>query len=336
MRVKVLWEQGYSDLEISRDPMVNMVRQVVYKWTRRFEEDKDKADEEIVLSQTRSGRPLKATTALGKKITKHVKGKRRKSVRKVATWLQSTGYDLGRETVRKVLKKAGLYPYKRKKQPRLTQAQREKRVKFARKFKKHNWLKTLMTDEKDFNLFAATNPQNDRVWTDNPEDVPNVELVKHASGVKVWAGVSATGKTKIHFYEGTIGAQEYKQILTKAKEEMEGAFEDDDWTFQHDGASAHKAKVINEWLEKNVPNHITSGPGGDWPGNSPDLNYIENVWAYMADKLELNPPKTTDALKQKIRKIWKEMPQDMLVTMANSMKKRLSDVVEAKGGSIGK
>ena len=48
-------------------------------------------------------------------------------------------------------------------------------------------------------------------------------------------------------------------------------FGHEDWCFQYDGASAHKPKSTNKWLEEHVPEHITSGPNGDWPANSPDL-----------------------------------------------------------------
>ena len=139
--------------------------------------------------------------------------------------------------------------------------------------------------------------------------------------MKVWAGVSATGKTKLHFYEGTIEANKCKNILTKALPEMREAMDDEDeWCFQHDEVSAHKANHLNKWLEDNVPCHITSGPSGDWPGNLPDLDWIEKMWAWMDDKLEENSPQTIASLKRRLKKIWKDMPQNMFYKMAPSMK----------------
>jgi hypothetical protein len=334
-----MWRQGFNPTDISRDVNVFSDRSQVSRWIKKFKkaEAEGVADEEAVLSQPRSGRPTTATTpVIKKKVLKHVKDKRKRSLRKTSAWLKKKGIEASYEAVRRILLKHNLYPYRRKKQPFLIKSQKQKRVKFAKKFKDHDWMNTLMTDEKDFNLFAATNPQNDRVWTDDPEKVPPVELVGHASGVKVWAGVSATGKTNLHFYTGTIATTQYLKILKKAKAEMNACFDNDDWTFQHDGASAHKAKKTNEWLEENVPNFITSGPTGAWPAKSPDFNFIENVWAIMEEKLEENPPKTTPSLKRRLRKIWRDFPQSTLEKMAKGMKNRLKDAIAKKGGCIGK
>ena len=49
--------------------------------------------------------------------------------------------------------------------------------------------------------------------------------------------------------------------------------------FMHDGAPCHRAKAVKEWLDKhNIP--IMT-----WPGNSQELNPIENVWKLMKDKV---------------------------------------------------
>ena len=88
--------------------------------------------------------------------------------------------------------------------------------------------------------------------------------------------------------------------------------------------------MTTEWLEDNVTEYISCGANGDWPGNAPDLSYTEHLWAWMNDKQEDNPPQTKKALQRRVKKIWKEMPQDMLVEMAKRMKQRLRDVIDKK------
>jgi len=333
-----MWRLGYRVMDIVRDASVHSNRIQVAKWIKRFEKAKAQGvpDEAAVLSQPRSGRPPTVTPSVKNMMLKYCQGKRKRSTRRCAKWLRGKGITVSHESVRKHLLREGLYPYRRRRQPWLNKKQKTKRMKFARDYLDHDWENTLMTDESDFNLFARSNPKNDVVWASSYDEVPPMEVVKHAAGVKVWAGVSATGRTKLHFYKGTIGAKKYIEILKKAKDEMEEAMEDGDWCFQHDGASAHKAKLTNTWLEENVPEHITAGPQGEWPANSPDLNWVENVWAYMDEQMEENPPKSIAALKRRLKKIWKDMPQSMLAKMAKGMQARLSDVIAKKGACIGK
>ena len=179
-----------------------MTRKSIYNWIEKFKKSEAQgiADEEVVLSQPRSGRPPKLTPSVKKLITKYCQGKRKRSTRKCTKWLKSKGVDIkSHVTVRTHLLKEGLYPYRRRKQPRLNAKQQKKRLNFAHQYADHDWMNTLMTDESDFNLFTATNPKNDVVWARSYDEVPPVEVVKHASGVKVWAGVSAIDKTKLHF-----------------------------------------------------------------------------------------------------------------------------------------
>ncbi|QQP57858.1 Transposable element tcb1 transposase [Caligus rogercresseyi] len=47
------------------------------------------------------------------------------------------------------------------------------------------------------------------------------------------------------------------------------------YTFQQDSAPAHKAKLVQSWLKKNVPNFWDFNT---WPPNSSDLNLCDYYW----------------------------------------------------------
>src|ERR1051325_10060431 len=48
-----------------------------------------------------------------------------------------------------------------------------------------------------------------------------------------------------------------------------------DFIFQQDGAPCHTAKVCQKWFKDNNLRLLS------WPGNSPDLNPIKNLWAWL-------------------------------------------------------
>ena len=71
----------------------------------------------------------------------------------------------------------------------------------------------------------------------------------------------------------------------------------------------------------------------DWPGNSPDLNPIENMWQIMKRKLEEKEVSSVTAMKEEITNIWEnEIAVQYCRTLARSMPNRLQAVLEAKGG----
>lgn len=196
-----------------------------------------------------------------------------------------------------------------------------------------------MTDETEFRLYSAkgANTKNDVVWAHSVSEVPPKKVAKYTPTVRVWAGVSQAGRTNLHFYTGNLSAKAYIAILKKAKKEMDSIFPGGHWTFQHDGATAHSAASTNKWLRDNVPDFIRSGPHGDWPPNSPDLNWIEGIWGVLADRVNAPPvPTTALALKRKLRREWNHLTPELFANSVRGMPGRLRKVIATKGEPLRK
>ncbi len=58
----------------------------------------------------------------------------------------------------------------------------------------------------------------------------------------------------------------------------------------------------------------------DWPGNSPDLNPVENLWTVLKDKVAEKQPTSIDNLKSAIAEVWaKEITQEYCQNLVHSM-----------------
>lgn len=70
-----------------------------------------------------------------------------------------------------------------------------------------------------------------------------------------------------------------------------------------------------------------------WPGNSPDLNPIENLWAIMGRKINAKKPGSIEELKKLVEQVWyEEVSNDFLHELYSSMANRIAEVIQKKGG----
>lgn len=70
----------------------------------------------------------------------------------------------------------------------------------------------------------------------------------------------------------------------------------------------------------------------NWPPSSPDLNIIENVWAYVQEKVDARGCETFDQFKQAVINEIQAVPKEYIAKLYQSLPKRMANVMENNGG----
>ena len=77
-----------------------------------------------------------------------------------------------------------------------------------------------------------------------------------------------------------MNAEKYIKVVEKnVAANLANAFPDGSGVYQQDSAPCHKAKKVMGYMKKMKITVL------DWPGNSPDLNPIENLWSIIKLRL---------------------------------------------------
>ena len=132
------------------------------------------------------------------------------------------------------------------------------------------------SDESTFQLYPRENRKNEIIWTNNLEEVPNQPWVIHCQKVTVWRAVGSKGKTKSYLFIGTCDSKIYQEALKISLiSSVHKMFKNDPWVLIQDGAQPYTSKIRKDWMVDKGINYATLPP------NSPDINIIEKVWAFM-------------------------------------------------------
>ena len=71
----------------------------------------------------------------------------------------------------------------------------------------------------------------------------------------------------------------------------------------------------------------------DWPPQSPDLNIIEHIWDYLDRNVSIECRKSFSIFRNALFNTWKNIPQELIDNLIDSIPKRLQEVNDSKVGN---
>lgn len=156
-----------------------------------------------------------------------------------------------------------------------------------------------------------------------------VQTVKHPTKVMIWSVISGKGTGRLYVVKGTMKQDQYKEVLQNRLIPQIGEWfpNGEPFIFMQDGAPCHTARSVKAFLEeKNIPLLA-------WPGNSPDMNPIENVWEFLKREVAKHVITNKTQLLEKIIEVWNHNPnlQETVQSCIDSMPRRIQALIAAKG-----
>lgn len=229
------------------------------------------------------------------------------------------------DTVKRILRKNGLFGRISARKPALTKRQIKKRKEFCiarRDWNTTDWSRIIFSDECPLYLGRNGRQYVRRVQNSRHRPSNCTGTVKFAKILMVWGAIRSDGKRILHRCEGNVDALQYQAILSQALPEIYRARN----VLQQDGASCHRARSTSRFLRMRQVRILN-----DWPAQSPDLNIIENMWFFLQERLKKRVLNNLDELWEAAKEEWEAIPNDKVLDLYHSLPRRVEVIIRNRG-----
>ncbi|CAI6348722.1 unnamed protein product [Macrosiphum euphorbiae] len=265
----------------------------------------------------------------------------RSSIRHVS---REIGVSVG--AVHKILKKNKMHAYKPEFVQHLRIGDSERRLQFLSwfsvQFEIDNlfYKNILWTDESKFTNNGVMNKQNNRFWDDTNPHWSRETNFQTVWGINVWCGLIGGILLGPYFYDGTLSG---RRILDFLVNQLPLLLEDvslatrENMYFQLDGAPAHNAIIVKNYLNEIFPNRWIGTNGViPWPARSPDSTPLDFfLWGHLKNVVYADPPINLQDLKNKIRLACSNLRREQInAATSTELLKRLESCLEHQGGNF--
>lgn len=326
----------------------NSTRVTVRKWLKRHTADPTHG----LLDGPRSGRPSKKAVLLANPDALELLRQAVRSKLKIPAMLklllEKTGISIGKVCLFEFLNTHLAASRKHRRRFPLTPSHKHKRMIFSREWVSRSWDDIVVTDSSNF-YWPPECGSNNSDWVlyeDMDGDRPCKSGERWKIKIHAYAGVSKWGRTRLIVAPGTsihvpgmvkgkaVNGENYIEIL---KEHLipecrrimllrPRRSQRRRWIFQQDNAPAHKDKRSMEWIRNQSGFEVM-----DWPARSPDLSWIENLWAYVKKRLSQRTDLTKDNFLDAVNHEWDNMDEHQYQQTFGSIQQRLKDCINREG-----
>lgn len=269
-------------------------------------------------SKPRSGRPPKAGARDIRRLDNYIKQHADATPEEI---VQQISFPVKTRQVYNIRKKLGYIGDKGVRTLKLSNANKQERVKWCKAHLKDNLDDAIFADEKPFEIGLRRRLSYRKAHWARPKR----PTAKYPEKLSVYAAIGRKGKSQITIWQNRQDAAEYCDTMERSLVPLIKELYGKNHHYYHDKDTTHTAKITKQWLKDKQIKHSYM------PTNSPDLNPLEFIWWILDSRVAKHNPKTFEDYKEWIFYEWDQLTIEEINDVFDKIKEKLPKVIESGG-----